>query len=131
MADFYIVLFSTQTVLPSQVVPRKYEYQRHGAALDLRTLLREDASKSKAALARHIGQLKLTPKETEKGPVYESRNPMKAWIAADPFKGGVRVLITGLQGFERIVMFAPDEAPAVIVEWVTEISRSPPVLSAM
>jgi site-specific DNA recombinase len=39
--------------------------------LELRTLLREDAGKSKAALARHIGQLKLTPKETEKGPVYE------------------------------------------------------------
>jgi site-specific DNA recombinase len=39
--------------------------------LELRTLLREDPVKSKTALARHIGQLKLTPKETEKGPVYE------------------------------------------------------------
>jgi len=39
--------------------------------LELRTLLREEPVKSKAALARHIGQLKLTPKDTEKGPVYE------------------------------------------------------------
>jgi hypothetical protein len=38
--------------------------------MQLRTLLREDASKFKAALARHIGQLKLTPAETPKGPVY-------------------------------------------------------------
>jgi hypothetical protein len=37
----------------------------------LRTLLREDASTSKAALARHIGQLTLTPKQTPKGPIYE------------------------------------------------------------
>jgi hypothetical protein len=37
----------------------------------LPTLLREDPVRSKAALARHIGQLKLIPKETEKGPVYE------------------------------------------------------------
>lgn len=42
------------------------------------------------------------------------------WIAADPFKVGVRVLITGPQGFERIVIFAPDEDPAVITERVRE-----------
>ena len=35
--------------------------------MDLRTLLRQDASRSKAALARRIGRLKLTLKETEKG----------------------------------------------------------------
>jgi hypothetical protein len=29
--------------------------------------------------------------------------PYEAWIAADPFRGGVRVLITGPQGFERTV----------------------------
>ena len=41
--------------------------------------------------------------------------PYKAWIAADPFTGGVRVLITGPQGFERTVRFALDEAPKRIV----------------
>jgi hypothetical protein len=32
----------------------------------------------------------------------------EAWIAADPFKGGFRLLITGPHGFERSVMFAID-----------------------
>jgi hypothetical protein len=32
--------------------------------------------------------------------------PHEAWIAADPFKGGCRVLITGPHGFERTVTFA-------------------------
>jgi hypothetical protein len=36
--------------------------------------------------------------------------PFEGWIAADPFRGGVRVLITGPQGFERTVMFARDGA---------------------
>ena len=35
-------------------------------------------------------------------------------IAADPFRGGVRVLITGPQGFERTVSFAVDELPQEI-----------------
>jgi site-specific DNA recombinase len=39
--------------------------------LQLRSLLHEDATKSKAVLARYIGQLKLTPKQSENGPVYE------------------------------------------------------------
>jgi hypothetical protein len=39
-------------------------------------------------------------------------------ISADPFRGGVRVLITGPHGFERTVMFAIDENPAVITEGV-------------
>ena len=30
----------------------------------------------------------------------------EAWIAADPFNGGFRVLITGPHGFERTVTFA-------------------------
>jgi hypothetical protein len=30
----------------------------------------------------------------------------EGWIAVDPFRGGVRVLITGPQGFERSVVFA-------------------------
>ena len=39
--------------------------------------------------------------------------PHEAWIAADPFKGGFCVLITGPQGFERSVVFALAEDPAV------------------
>jgi len=35
----------------------------------------------------------------------------EGWIAADPLRGGVRVLITGPQGFERSVTFATDEDP--------------------
>jgi hypothetical protein len=33
----------------------------------------------------------------------------EGWIAADPFRGDVRVLITRPQGFERLVLFAIDE----------------------
>jgi hypothetical protein len=40
--------------------------------------------------------------------------------AADPFQNGVRVLITGPQGFERIVMFDMQEDPAVITQRVRE-----------
>jgi hypothetical protein len=40
----------------------------------------------------------------------------EAWIAADPFKGGFRALITGPQGFEQTVVFAIDDEPAVIAE---------------
>jgi hypothetical protein len=46
--------------------------------------------------------------------------PYEGWIAADPFRGGVRVLVTGPQGFERTVTFALDEAPATITERVRE-----------
>jgi len=46
--------------------------------------------------------------------------PYEGWIAADTFRGGVRVLITGPQGFERTVAFALDEAPATIAERVRE-----------
>ena len=44
--------------------------------------------------------------------------PHEAWIAADPFSGGFRVLITGPHGFERRVTFAIDDDPAVITERV-------------
>jgi len=44
----------------------------------------------------------------------------EAWIAADPFKGGFRVLITGPQGFERTLVFALDDDPAVIAARVRE-----------
>jgi hypothetical protein len=46
--------------------------------------------------------------------------PHEAWIAADPFNGGFRVLITGLHGFERTVTFAIGDDPAVIAERVRE-----------
>ena len=46
--------------------------------------------------------------------------PYEGWIAADPFRGGVRVLITGPDGFERTVTFSLDEAPATITERVRE-----------
>jgi hypothetical protein len=37
--------------------------------------------------------------------------PYEAWITSDPFRGGVKVTITGPQGFERTVGFAMDEGP--------------------
>jgi hypothetical protein len=48
------------------------------------------------------------------------RGPHEAWIAADPFKGGFRVLITGPHGFERTVAFDLDDDPAEIAERVRE-----------
>jgi hypothetical protein len=46
--------------------------------------------------------------------------PHEAWIVADPFRGGFRVVITGPNGFERAVTFALDDDPAVIAERVRE-----------
>ena len=46
----------------------------------------------------------------------------EAWIAVDPFRGGMRVLITGPQGFERVVQFDPDEQSAEITRRVRETS---------
>ena len=46
--------------------------------------------------------------------------PYEGWIAADLIRGGVRVLITGPQGFERTVTFALDDGPATITERVRE-----------
>ena len=45
-------------------------------------------------------------------------DPYEAWISSDPFHGGVRVLITGPQGFERAVQFALDEDLVEITERV-------------
>jgi hypothetical protein len=45
-----------------------------------------------------------------------TEGPHEAWISADRFKSGFRVLITGSHGFERTVMFALDDDPAVIGE---------------
>ena len=44
--------------------------------------------------------------------------PYEAWIAADPRRGDVRVLLTGPYAFERTVRFAANEEPAVITERV-------------
>ena len=44
----------------------------------------------------------------------------EGWIAAAPFRGRVRVVITGPQGFERSVLFALDEDRAAITERVRE-----------
>jgi hypothetical protein len=44
--------------------------------------------------------------------------PYEGWIAAGPFCGGVRLLITGAHGFQREVAFAIDEEPAVITQLV-------------
>jgi hypothetical protein len=46
--------------------------------------------------------------------------PHEAWIAANAFRGGVKVLITGPHGFERTLTFALDDDPAVIAERVRE-----------
>jgi len=48
----------------------------------------------------------------------QATGPHEAWIATDPFRGGVKVLITGPHGFERTVTFALDDDPAVIAEQV-------------
>ena len=44
----------------------------------------------------------------------------EALIAADPFRGGFKVLITGPQGVERTLVFALDDDEAVIAERVGE-----------
>jgi hypothetical protein len=48
----------------------------------------------------------------------QATGPHEAWIAADPFNGGFRVLITGPHGFERTATFSMDDGPAVIAERV-------------
>ena len=44
----------------------------------------------------------------------------EAWILADPFRGGFKVLITGPQGFQRTAVFDIDEGPATIKERIRE-----------
>ena len=46
--------------------------------------------------------------------------PYEAWILADAFRGGFKVVITGPQGFERTAVFATDEGPATIKERIRE-----------
>jgi hypothetical protein len=50
----------------------------------------------------------------------QASGPHEAWIAADPFNGGFRILITGPNGFERSVTFKMDDDAAVIAERVRE-----------
>ena len=50
----------------------------------------------------------------------EVSRPYEAWIAEDPFRKMVRVLITGPQGFERSVLFPVDEDTAVSREMVRQ-----------
>ena len=45
-------------------------------------------------------------------------DPYEGWIITDPFRGGVRLLITGVHGFQLEVGFATDEEPAVITQLV-------------
>jgi hypothetical protein len=46
--------------------------------------------------------------------------PHEAFIAADPFRAGVKVLMTGAHGLERMVTFALEEDPVLIAERVRE-----------
>jgi hypothetical protein len=46
------------------------------------------------------------------------KEPYEGWIAVDPVRGGVRLLITGAHGFQREVGFAMDEEPAVVTQMV-------------
>ena len=46
--------------------------------------------------------------------------PFEAWIAVDPLRGGVRVMITGPQGFDRSVTFDLADDPAVITQRIRE-----------
>lgn len=46
------------------------------------------------------------------------REPYAAWLSTDPFRGGVGVMITDLNGFQRQAAFAMDEEPAAwLVLW--------------
>ena len=46
--------------------------------------------------------------------------PYEAWIAAEPFRSGFRLLITGPHGFERTVELAVDDDVAVITDCVRQ-----------
>ncbi len=46
------------------------------------------------------------------------RHRMKAWIAADPFRGGFRILITGPHELERSVAFRLDEDTGTITQQI-------------
>ena len=46
--------------------------------------------------------------------------PHEAWIAADPFRGGFKVLITGPHGLERAVFFTIEDDPSVITTRIRE-----------
>jgi len=47
-------------------------------------------------------------------------DPYEGWIATDPLRGDVRVIITGPHGFERRAAFAIDDDVAEITRRVRE-----------
>ena len=51
------------------------------------------------------------------------RELYEGWIATEPFRGDVRVIITGPHGFERRAGFSLDEDPAEITRRVRETIR--------
>jgi hypothetical protein len=57
-------------------------------------------------------------------PTIRKDHSLEGWIAAEPLRGGVRLLITGPLGFEGTVMFALDELPATITERIRETMES-------
>ena len=46
--------------------------------------------------------------------------PHEAWITADPFHGGFKVLITGPNGLERTAAFSTDDEMTVITEGIRQ-----------
>ena len=48
------------------------------------------------------------------------RELYEGWLALDPFRGDVRLIITGPRGFERRAMFSVDEDSAEITRRVRE-----------
>ena len=67
----------------------------YSSVLQVRNLLRGDASTAKTALAKHLGQLVLHPKQTPAGPVYEvaggfdllaGKNDVMPLVARDRFE---------------------------------------------
>ena len=60
------------------------------------------------------------PTKQGSGRIVAYLGPHEAWIAADPFRGGFKVLITGAHGLERTALFANDDEPAVISERIRE-----------
>jgi hypothetical protein len=64
--------------------------------------------------AHFIGDVTIG-RSTDESSQYTSA-PYEGWIAADPFKGGFRVLTTGGNGFEHTLTFAVNEDPVVIAE---------------
>jgi hypothetical protein len=98
-----------------------YSQQFDAAAVEMR-VLRQQLTSGQFAGATASAQrvLTLLASNHSRPEAGTSKSKYEGWIAADPFHGGVRVVITGPEGFERAVLFAFDEDPAVITERVRE-----------